>query len=596
MSDYPLDRHSFSTSSMLKNSNPYSPTPYHKYHPMDLPNDPAVIAQPQYVVKRSPYPGGIPTPTATPPPTSSTPSFSASSNTSLTPAQTSALLAAGGWHGLDMSRMGLRVLSTRLGIYQHLTTLYLSQNQLTSFPGVLCKKLTHLTLLDLSHNLLTGLPSEIGSLIHLKVLELYNNRISELPPEMGRLFNLQTLTVDMNPISKPAPSVIMQGAEKIIAFLRDRLEPPPLPPDRNWISYIDHEAYKGAHQQVRPRFRVMAYNILADAYATAERYNYCPTWALAWSYRKSKILKEIVDAKPDLVCLQELETGEYQDFFQEAMAKHGFSGIFKPRSRAYTAGVNTHKVDGCAIFYRNSKLALHQDLVVEFQRLALARHSKIVSDDDRSGHERLLTRDNIALIAVFDIIEDKLPVGRSARKPPAAPSRLIVCNTHVHWNPELCDVKLMQTQMMMEELMALRAKLRLDSPSARPIPMIVCGDFNSEPSSGVYELLSCGGVAPDHPEFGHYRYGIYSQQGLKHNIPLVSVYNHAGQGEPPFTNYTATYVGVLDYIYFAKDSLRPCGVLEHVSEQTITSQGYALPSPHFPSDHLPLLAEFELLN
>jgi CCR4-NOT transcription complex subunit 6 len=412
---------------------------------------------------------------------------------------------------------------------------------------------------------------------------------------MGKLFNLQTLNVDHNPITTPAHHILSQGPEKIVAFLRDRLEPPPLPPERKWISYIDQEAYKGSHS-ARHRVRVMAYNILADAYATHDRYAYCPTWALVWSYRRMKIIKEIAESKADLVCLQEIETGEFQDFFQEALSKHGYSGIFKPRSRAYTAGINTYKVDGCAIFYRTAKLALVQDQVIEFQRLALARHSTITSDDDRSGHERLLSRDNIAIVAVFELLEDKPPARPGRHQKPPPPQRVIVCNTHVHWNPELCDVKLMQTQMMMEELMTLRSKLRAESPSSKPIPMIVCGDFNSEPTSGVYELLSQGQLPPDHPEFGHYRYGQYSQQGLKHNIPLVSVYNHAAQGEPPFTNYTATYVGVLDYIFFSKDALRPCGVLEHVSEQTITSQGYALPSPHFPSDHLSLVAEFEIAN
>ena len=496
-----------------------------------------------------------------------------------------------------MSRMGLKSLSVRVGIYSHITLLYLSQNQLTVFPGVLCKKLVNLTLLDLSNNLLINVPSEIGSLLQLKVLELYNNRITELPLEMGKLFNLQTLNVDHNPISKPAPVVIHQGTEKIIAFLRDRLEPPPLPPERTWLSYTDHEAYKGNHS-TRPKFRVMAYNILADAYATSDRYAYCPTWALAWSYRKAKILKELADSNADVISLQEIETGEYHDFFLDAMLKLGFNGIFKPRSRAYTAGVNTHKVDGCAIFYRASKLNLVQDTVIEFQRLALARHSKIVSDDDRSGHERLLTRDNIALVAVFELVDETKSTPSSSRqsKPSSPPQRIIVCNTHVHWNPELCDVKLMQTQMMMEELVTLRTKLKTESPSSKPAPMIVCGDFNSEPSSGVYELLSRGQVPPDHPELGHFKYGQYTTQGLKHNIPLVSVYNHAGQGEPPFTNYTATYVGVLDYIYFSKDTLRPCGVLQHVTEQTISSQGYALPSPHFPSDHLSLVAEFEIIN
>lgn len=40
-------------------------------------------------------------------------------------------------------------------------------------------------------------------------------------------------------------------------------------------------------------FRVLCYNVLAESYALSERINYCPSWALAWEYRKHRILKEI---------------------------------------------------------------------------------------------------------------------------------------------------------------------------------------------------------------------------------------------------------------------------------------------------------------
>jgi hypothetical protein len=39
------------------------------------------------------------------------------------------------------------------------------------------------------------------------------------------------------------------------------------------------------------------------------------------------------------------------------------------------------------------------------------------------------------------------------------------------------------------------------------LPIVICGDFNSTPTSGVYELLQNGGVPGDHPEFMEYNYG-----------------------------------------------------------------------------------------
>ena len=51
-------------------------------------------------------------------------------------------------------------------------------------------------------------------------------------------------------------------------------------------------------------FYVMSYNVLCERYATRPLYGYCPSWALAWDYRKQTILKEITDSSADIVTLQ----------------------------------------------------------------------------------------------------------------------------------------------------------------------------------------------------------------------------------------------------------------------------------------------------
>lgn len=49
---------------------------------------------------------------------------------------------------------------------------------------------------------------------------------------------------------------------------------------------------------------VMCYNVLCDKYATRQMYGYCPTWALAWDYRKKAILAEIRHYTADIISLQ----------------------------------------------------------------------------------------------------------------------------------------------------------------------------------------------------------------------------------------------------------------------------------------------------
>lgn len=51
-------------------------------------------------------------------------------------------------------------------------------------------------------------------------------------------------------------------------------------------------------------FTVMTFNVLSDKYTNRQIYGYCPQWALAWDYRKSAILKEIIQFNADILSLQ----------------------------------------------------------------------------------------------------------------------------------------------------------------------------------------------------------------------------------------------------------------------------------------------------
>ena len=107
---------------------------------------------------------------------------------------------------------------------QHLTSLYLNDNNLTRIPSEI-NRLTCLVQLDLSCNKLRALPAEIGELVTLRELLLQNNFIRALPWEVGKLFKLQILGLKGNPL----PSDIMtlhsevNGCDKILSYLLDNL-------------------------------------------------------------------------------------------------------------------------------------------------------------------------------------------------------------------------------------------------------------------------------------------------------------------------------------------------------------------------------------
>lgn len=74
------------------------------------------------------------------------------------------------------------------------------------------------------------------------------------------------------------------------------------PPARQWMPTIGNFYHQ--HRQDLGKFTVLCYNVLCDKYATNTLYSYCPSWALAWNYRKEKILRELQEYDADIITLQ----------------------------------------------------------------------------------------------------------------------------------------------------------------------------------------------------------------------------------------------------------------------------------------------------
>jgi CCR4-NOT transcription complex subunit 6 len=177
-----------------------------------------------------------------------------------------------------------------------------------------------------------------------------------------------------------------------------------------------------------------------------------------------------------------------------------------------------------------------------------------------------MTQDNVAVLVMLENKQTK--------------ARILVTNAHTHWEPSFADVKLVQVGLLIEEA----TKFAADAPvyeSASQLPIIIAGDFNSIPESGVYEFLSKGYVRQDHEDFGNYAYGSYTSEGLSHELNLRSIYS--SMNELPFTNYTPTYKGVLDYIFASVNTFSISGVMGPIDKEYMSRQ-VGFPNPHFPSE------------
>ena len=89
---------------------------------------------------------------------------------------------------------------------------------------------------------------------------------------------------------------------------------------------------------------------------------------------------------------------------------------------------------------------------IEFNAIARARHSS-----DKRTLNRLL-KDNIAQILVLEM----------SAPHPASRRQLVVANTHINASPEFADVKLWQTQMLLQEVCARPARHGSSTPAAVP--------------------------------------------------------------------------------------------------------------------------------
>lgn len=93
----------------------------------------------------------------------------------------------------------------------------------------------------------------------------------------------------------------------VSTLLTSRVIPAPSPSPRRLIP-VDGMGHLDADGRITSSgtFTVLSYNILSDAYASNDLYNYCPSWALSWPYRRQNLLREIVGYRPDIICLQEV--------------------------------------------------------------------------------------------------------------------------------------------------------------------------------------------------------------------------------------------------------------------------------------------------
>ncbi|XP_059919915.1 nocturnin [Gadus macrocephalus] len=289
-----------------------------------------------------------------------------------------------------------------------------------------------------------------------------------------------------------------------------------------------------------PRVRVLQWNVLAQALGEGkDGFVRCPPDALDWRERKYLILEEILTHRPDVVCLQEVD--HYHDTFLPVLGSLGYRGSFLPKPRSPCLDVEPNNgPDGCALFYSRE------------------RFSPTATDHLRLSAMMLPTNQ----VAIVQSLRCRA-TGRG----------LCVAVTHLKARSGWERMRSAQGADLLRRLRAITSRAAAsEADGAADIPLLVCGDFNAEPSEDVYRRFLASSLGLDSA------YRLLSADGLT---------------EPPYTTWkirpSGESRGTLDYIWYSRESLSVETLLDIPGEEQIGPD--RLPSYHYPSDHLSLLCD-----
>ncbi|XP_015249960.1 PREDICTED: nocturnin-like [Cyprinodon variegatus] len=341
-------------------------------------------------------------------------------------------------------------------------------------------------------------------------------------------YTKEDLELDLEPDLEP---------DQLLRECEEALQSRPARPHRELVRPRPGPPCSSKHN---PPIRIMQWNILAQALGEGkDGFIRCPLDALCWHQRKYQILEEMLSLRPDVLCLQEVD--HYHDTFQPIMARLGYHGSFLPKPWSPCLDVEDNNgPDGCALFYRRSR----------FSPLSTARL--------RLSAMMLPTNQ----VAIAQTLRCRV-TGR----------RLCVAVTHLKARSGWERLRSAQGADLLQSLQSITAHgSGLEGAEPGAVPLVVCGDFNAEPSEDVYRRFSS------------------SPLGLSSAYKLLS---SDGQSEPAYTTWkirpSGESRGTLDYIWYSQQALSVEGLLELPTEEQIGPD--RLPSYHYPSDHLSLLCD-----
>ncbi|CAH2350550.1 RNA exonuclease Ngl1p [[Candida] railenensis] len=353
---------------------------------------------------------------------------------------------------------------------------------------------------------------------------------------------------------------------------------------RKWI---DLNSSKSSNGTSNNNISVLSYNLLSQHYMWNQVFGYLNEDYLDWyGYRFPLINQSIQQFACDIMCFQELECRVFYEHWAENIipGKNYESLYLRKPEPTYWGDQPLDCMDGVAIAVNTDRFEILDSQELNYGEFIKEHPDEFDFTEDLQN--RVIPRNTVALLVKLLDKETN--------------ERIYVTNTHLYWSPKFNDVKVLQTKILLLVLQEFIEPQDLKAPR-----IIMCGDFNSTPTSNVYKLLETGKLDTTlSEEFLPYNYGSskFCNQSMVDGI-IYNPFNLETAYRPilddtleddylQFTSYTKSLTAILDHIWYSTKNFEVERILGEVDKKYLDSlEIKGFPNSQFPSDHIPLVTE-----
>eukprot|EP01040_Poterioochromonas_malhamensis_P012759 gene12759-13977_t len=364
-----------------------------------------------------------------------------------------------------------------------------------------------------------------------------------------------------------------------------------------------HPAY--SLTQPANNLRVLQFNILADGLsglrADLGGFSRVKKDFMVWEYRRNLLLAEILQYDPDIITLQECD--HYYDFFFPMLYSQGYDGVFAPKPASACLEVSSNP-DGCAIFYRRSKLKV---LSSEIGTYALSKTELkgLPPQKEKSIQNQVYA---ILCLQFLANAHSNSDTDQSALTP-----ALILATTHLKASKteEGERFRFLEVKELLENIKIFEENLRRHQGKRAAI--LLTGDLNAcpfKPSVGATDSVGEGKVAYDSSVYQYLKAHSYKFRSVL-NDDLQDIMRREGSdaAETIWTtwkarrrsgNQEAVAKHCIDYVLYEPFDvekgigIQPTAIASGFSDKEV-DQDYLFPNPSYASDHISIVADLEVL-